>query len=211
MLRPIGVRGRRFRSRTLHHAREGKESKRNPGSHEHRSPIFGGVMSTFSGKAAGRSLRAPFRDSASESASSTQISSTPVFGANEPAPDRVSRLDSLSTAHPEHPLVDPARLARPHAAANGIARPETGATIKQVWQSPHMREIAMSSDLAMHAAAKILHAQGCHSQALDVAKAILAAQEARPSPGPMQPDIATSRALVAEILHSLRSEDREKA
>jgi hypothetical protein len=91
------------------------------------------------------------------------------------------------------------------------AHPEARATLKQVWQTPHIREIAMSSDLAMHAAAKILHAQGCHSQALDVAQAILTAQEARTSPGPMQPGIATSRSLVDDILRSLPHKEKRRA
>ena len=165
----------------------------------------------FPGRAADRCLKRPSNDCISKSASTLQANSESAAGHNPFALDKDQHVDRPRTPGSEpQPLIERTLPARPCIVAAGIARPETSAAIKQVWQSPHMREIAMSSDLARHTAAKILHAHGSHSQALDIANAILAAQQARRSPVPMQPDTATSRAL-AEILHSLRSEERRKA
>ena len=143
-------------------------------------------------------------DDISESASASQTNSEATAGDNASALDKDQSLDRRAAPDSEPQLlVEPP--TRTSVAADQIAYPKTRGTLKPVWQLPQIRKIAITSDLAMHAAVKILHAQGRHSQALDVAKAILAAQE-----DPMQPTIATRRTLIAEILSSLRPKE-EKA
>lgn len=165
----------------------------------------------FPGKAVRRFLKTPCTDFVSESSDTTPISSEPAVGDTVFALDRDRRLVSASTSGSKPQFVDRASLARTCVAANESFRPETRA--RPVWQSPHIAEIPMSSDLARHAAAKILHAQGRHAQALEIATAVLASQKARLSndpkqPDPMQPGIAATRALVAEIRHALRCAKR---
>ncbi len=88
-----------------------------------------------------------------------------------------------------------------------MAEITAGLTAKPVWQTPSIREIPISSDLGRHVTARILHAEGKYSHALAIAKAILAAQEHRLAQGGAEPDLANSRALIAEILHSQLNTD----
>lgn len=167
----------------------------------------------FPGKAVdSSSFKRPSNDGISESASTPQTNSESAADHNAFDQDKDQRLNSPQPPDSEPPpLVDHMSPARTRVAADEAARPELRPTIKQVWQSPRVREIALSSDLAMYAAASILHAQGRDTQALEIANAVLAAQQGRPSQGPMHPGIAASRALVAEILHSLRRAERKEA
>jgi hypothetical protein len=101
--------------------------------------------------------------------------------------------------------------ARTRVASDEIARPEIGDNIMHQRQSPRLRALALSSDVAMYAAIRVLQAEGRYVQALDIANAVLASQMARPSPNPKRPDIAASRAIIADIVHSLRRENRKGA
>ena len=166
----------------------------------------------FPGKAVNSSFKRPSTDRIAESASTPQTSAESAAGDNAYDPDKGQHSNSpLEPGSERPPLVDRVPTRHSRVSADHVARPGTLAPIKQMWQSPRLREIALSSDLAMYAAASILHAQGRDSQALDIANAVLAAQESRPALDSTQPGIAASRALVEEIRHSLRREERRKA
>lgn len=96
-------------------------------------------------------------------------------------------------------------------AYDQVARPEIVAAISHEWQSPRLRALAMSSDLIMYAAVRVLQAEGRYSQALDIANAVLASQMAHPSPNPARPDIAASLSIIADLVHTLRREERKEA
>jgi hypothetical protein len=101
--------------------------------------------------------------------------------------------------------------ARTRVSKSQIAHPEVTRAIRHEWQSSRMRALAMSSDLAMYAAVRVLQAEGRHSQALDIANAVLAAQVARPSSNPARPDLAASRAIIADLVHTLRRGEIKEA
>jgi hypothetical protein len=92
-----------------------------------------------------------------------------------------------------------------------VDRPEIVAAVSHEWRSPRLRALALSSDLIMYAAVRILQAEGRYGRALDIANAVLAAQVARPSLNPTRPDIAASLTIIADLVHVLRREEKKEA